>query len=97
MASEYMDEGEAFAWNKTAADAWGALGDGFMIIGREALNPDGEALLYMSADQLELALVASGVRHLRENGNVQDGEITALDETLRALDLAKANPSRRRL
>jgi hypothetical protein len=89
LSAEYLDEGQSFAWRKIAADGWGAIEDGFTIIGDEVLNPRGEAQLYMSPDQLELALIASGYMRLKQNNYLPDEKIYALDVALTELDRAK--------
>jgi len=81
-----MPPEEAAAWQKTAADAWGALQDGFGIVYDTALRPDGNALLYMHPEELELALVAYGCELLDSPTDATDDEIIAINGLLRQID-----------
>lgn len=92
---EHMPPDQANAWVKTAADAWGAVQDGFGLVGDEMLEPEGEATLYVSPDQLELALVAYGCNLLDQNhvSNSEIGEIVAINGLLRGIDQIKAENS----
>lgn len=81
---------EARHWQKTAADAWGALGDGFGIIGEDMFRPEGQATLFVAPDDLQLALVAYGCDRLDEGGPGVSTEVMALDGLLKSLDQLKA-------
>ncbi len=84
--NEHMPDHLAFAWQKKAADAWGALQDGFSIISNEMHNPDGDALLYIAPDELELALVAHGCELIDQKAPNADSETVAIDGLLKQID-----------
>lgn len=80
-----------WVWRKTAQDSWDALRDGFGFIHpdqQELWQPDGEATLYMSVDDLEHTLVSYGVRMIDEDPEKYDTEITQVNSVLNALDKA---------
>ena len=90
----YAEQGEAvgFAWTKTAQDARGALRDGFSIINPEKgpLSLDRKALLFMSPDELEYALVGYGCELIDSDKGSNAAEISYVDELLRSIDKIRA-------
>ena len=85
-----MPQDQAAAWNKIANDAWEALHDGFSIVDDEVYRPQGEALLYMNPDQLELALVIHGCELLDQKPPGADADVLAIDGLLKQIDHIKA-------
>jgi hypothetical protein len=88
--NKHMDPGQASAWRKKAADAWGAVEDGFSIVGDEVQDPEGDALLYVSADELELALVAYGCKLIDAEPPNADAQVVAIDGLLKQIDAIKS-------
>jgi hypothetical protein len=80
---------ESHYWSKQAADATGALQDGFGIIDedRAPLMPDGNATLYMAADNLEYAVAGYGLELLKSR-EVSVDEIAEVNAVLNAIDKA---------
>jgi hypothetical protein len=91
LGNEDRTSDEQFRHGKVFADAWGTLQDHFGIVdlGDEVLvfRPDGEALLYMTPDQLELAVVVHGLQSIAQGA---DEEVARVDHILRAIDSARA-------
>ena len=92
----YAEQGEdaADVWSKKAADAEGALQDGFGIISPEddqPLVPNGRARLYMSPAALEYALVGYGCGLL--DSQPDSTEIAHIDDLLTSIDASRAKPS----
>jgi hypothetical protein len=85
IGNRELPENVADAWVKTAQDAYEAVQDGFGIVdaGREPLNPEGEAVLYLSLDQLESALVNHGMQALAESDT---DEVATVDSLLKSID-----------
>lgn len=81
-----MPSHEAQVWEKVAADAWGAIEDGFSIVGDNIFNPDGEAQLYLSNEELELALVAYGCELLDKDTELANDEVVAINGLLKQFD-----------
>lgn len=80
----------ADAWQKTAADARGALEDGFRIVDERMLQPNGEATLFVNPDDLELALIAYGSERIEARPHDIDTEIAAINGLLHSIDQLKA-------
>src|SRR4051812_45276896 len=77
----------AQAWGKTACDAYEAVQDAFRLDDTGVTDttlPDSETIIYMSADQLELALVAYGVKRIHEVAEIQK-----VDQLLVSIDQLK--------
>lgn len=82
---------EATTWVKTANDSWETLADEFRVdLPPELRGAYGnrEAVLYMSPDQLELALVAYGVHHI-----TNQQEVGKINQLLTNLDGFRADHS----
>jgi hypothetical protein len=82
----------AFWWEHIAHNSWEAIRDEFGILDEEKppLIPEGKrgkALLHMSFDYLEYALVGYGV-HLIESEKRSVADIDKVDDVLRAIDKA---------
>lgn len=79
---------QADAWVKAACDAHEAVEDAFGLrfpdLSSGAL-PDKESIIYMTPDQLELALVIHGVHHI-----TQAAEVQKVDKLLASIDQIKA-------
>ena len=91
-------EEKAFNWVKTSADAREGLQDAFGMVdplhSNETFRPDGKALLYMTIDQLETALVMYGSRlHSPGAEQLEFAELdkSVIDELLVEVDKLKAS------
>jgi len=82
---------ESRHWDKKALDAAGAIQDGFLIIDEDQppLNPDGKATLYMSADELEYAVVGYGLERLESEEGPSAEELAEINAILHAIDKAQ--------
>ena len=92
--NKHMGPDQALAWGKRAADAWGAIQDGFSVVGDEVHNPDGSALLYISPDELELTLVAYGCEAIDTRQQNANTKVVAIDGLLRQIDVIKSTHSK---
>jgi hypothetical protein len=84
---------QAFWWEHVAHNSWETLGDEFGILDEETLplRPEGKrggALLHMSFDYLEYALVGYGAHLIENHGKKNVAEIDRVDDILRAIDKA---------
>src|SRR5437868_245619 len=91
---EHMPESEAWQWQHTAHNSWETLVDdhGLMIEDpklREELARHRDSELYMTPDQLELALVAYGCNILDHKTEEPAGEVDRINALLRGIDEIK--------
>lgn len=84
-----MPPDQADAWPKQAADAWGAVEDGFGINGDQVFRPDGDAVLFVKPDDLALALVAYGCELIDKQDPNANAEIVAINGLLKETDRIK--------
>lgn len=76
--------GQADAWIKTACDSYETVENDFLLLNPElaaTVPEDKESIVYMSPDQLELALVIHGVKHVADAA-----EVHKVDELLASID-----------
>lgn len=81
---------QSSAWRKTAADAWGAVQDGFSIVGDQIYRPEGSATLFLSPDDLELALIAYGCEQIDARAPNVEADIVAINGLLKGIEQLKA-------
>lgn len=84
-----LPDDEAWRWRHNAANAWETIEDGFGIYGDELHRHDGQAQVALGPDQLELSLVAFGVKRLAEGTVDAQKDVRHVDEALLALDAAR--------
>ena len=94
---EHMPPEEARRWAKIASDATDTLKGHFSLVDEdleiphgEVLNPEGKATLYLTPDELELALVAYGYNLLEKSGEHIPEELVKVDFLLKEIDEIKA-------
>lgn len=77
-------------WTKKANDAWDALEGSFAITNGEVGRPDGEsAVIFVSPDEMELALVGYGCKLLEAIPDGIPEEIPAINGLLKEIDRIK--------
>lgn len=88
-AARNLSRDDAGHWRHNAANAWETIEDGYGIYNDRMHRHDGLAQIALAPDQLELSLVAFGVKRLDENTVGAQKDVRRVDEALFALDAAR--------